>query len=143
MAENDAPLLTGTNNPMLKARAIKLRLETSMTHEEIAKELDCARQTVTRWLNDRDVKDIVQAAMNKFKTLIEASVGVYAHAINNKEKDPTNALKAAKDILKTHGIVKEDIEITHIVPRPTVIKRVDGTEIILGTEKHVKEEGES
>jgi transposase-like protein len=140
MSDDDAPILTGTNNPFLKARAVKLRLEEGLTHQEIADQLGCARGTVTKWLNQRDVKDIVQAAMYRFKNLMEAAVGVYAYAINNKEKDTTNALKASRDILKTHGIIKDDLEVVHIVPRPTVIKRVDGTEVVLGTVKDEQKE---
>jgi hypothetical protein len=49
-----------------------------------------------------------------------------------------NRLKAALSVLKSVGVIKEKIDMTHSFPKPTVILRSDGTQVILG----VSEENE-
>jgi predicted transcriptional regulator len=115
-----------------RMRALELR-RTGMSTQAIADELGVARQTVSGYLNSRDVKEIIKAAQDRLKSLLDPAVDVYAMSLKNAKGDMTNAQKAAKDILKTFGVIKENLELSHVFPKPTVIKRVDGTEVILGT----------
>lgn len=131
-------VLSGTRNPLLKAKAIKMRAN-GMGIVEIANALGVGRHTISRWMNSRDVKQVVNSAQNRLKALIEPSVSVFAKVIQNVDKDPTNALRAAKDVLKTNGIIKDNIEMSHVFPKPTVIRRVDGTEVILGAQQQLEE----
>lgn len=115
-----------------RMRALELR-RTGMSTQAIADELGVHRSTVSQYLNSRDVKEIIKAAQDRLKGLLEPAVDVYAMSLKNAAGDMTNAQKAAKDILKTFGVIKENLELSHVFPKPTVIKRVDGTEVVLGS----------
>lgn len=127
-----AKTITHTNNPLLKAKAIDMRAQ-GVTTQAIADELGVARQTVSAWLNSRDVKEIINEGRARLKALIAPSIDVYAMSLKNAPADMTNAQKAARDVLKNFGLLKDQVDIAHTFPRPTVIKRVDGTEVVFGT----------
>ena len=63
-------------------------------------------------------------------------------AIHDAVKDVTdsnNRLKAAIAILKNYGVLKESVEMNHQFPKPTIIERSNGTQVILGTEADRKD----
>lgn len=130
---DDAEIAAQCDNPLLKTRAIDLRRQ-GMKVQEIADKIGVHRVTVSRWLNSRDVKEIIDEAKARLKALIEPAVEVYAMSLKNAPQDMTNGQRAARDILKNFGLIKDQVDLNHTFPKPTVIKRMDGTEVILGVE---------
>lgn len=121
-----------------RAKALELRRK-GLTTQAIADQLGITRQTVSEYLNSRNIKEMIEAENRRFAQHVAGSVDVYGYILSLAKTDPTNALKAAKDVLKTVGIVKETVDIAHSFPKPTIIKRLDGTTVVLGTEKVVEE----
>jgi AcrR family transcriptional regulator len=121
------------------ARAIELR-SGGMSVTDIAKKLDCSTNTVTRYLRSHDSRAIIERAHERIEQLITKSIDVVLFALDNPDKDLGNSLKAAVHILKTHGLIKETTDINHNFPKPTVIKRRDGSEVVLSASKEIEHE---
>ncbi len=127
----DNLLQTDGSTEIIKARILELR-STGMLTKEIAAHLQISRATVSRHLNSPDVKKHIQEARDRFRSLLDSAVDVYEKCLHDGD-DNSNARMAAKDVLESHGIVKKDVNLNHNFPKPTIIKRRDGTEIVLGT----------
>jgi len=131
------------SNRLMKARAIALRTQ-GRTYLQIGEELNVNRNTVTTWMASREVKDILAAAQQRLKNLVEASVDVYAESLANSKKDMTNAQKAATAVLKNYGLLKEQVDMNHNFPKPMVILPPPGSSepiLVLGTTEDIKKEG--
>ena len=76
----------------------------------------------------------------KITEMIDDAINVYKQSLGNAAVDMTNAQKAARDILKNAGLLKDSVDLNHSFPKPTVIKRRDGTEIVLGASGSSDEE---
>ena len=48
---------------------------------------------------------------------------------------------AARDLLKNFGSMKQQLDVSHTYPKPTIIQRMDGSQTILGA-KNEDEENE-
>jgi predicted transcriptional regulator len=100
-----------TSIDIRRLQAIELRRE-GYGIGEIAEKLGIARNTVSRYLNSRETKEIVEEARNRLKGLVNSSVDVYALAIQRAEGDMANAQRAARDILKNYGLLIEQLQHT-------------------------------
>lgn len=140
MDEPKKPARGDTTNHLARLKAIEMRTQGRQINE-IAQELGYARGTISEWLNSRELKAKIQAANERLANMLDKAVDVQNLLLANAAQDPTNAEKASRGILKTFGVLKETVDITHQFPKPTVIKRFDGTEVVLGsvTEKVVEE----
>lgn len=121
---------------IIRERVLELRSKGMLT-KEIAAQLGIHRSTVSRHLNSDDAKEMITQARNRFRSLIDWALDVYEVCLHGDTADRSNARQAAKDILESHGIVKKDVNLNHNFPKPTVIKRFDGTEIVLGTTEDI------
>jgi predicted transcriptional regulator len=104
---------SGTNGEgsrdILRLEAIELRRK-GFNATEIAEKLNISRTTVSRYLNSRETKEIVEEARQRLKGLVNSSVDVYALAIQRAEGDMANAQRAARDILKNYGLLIEQLQ---------------------------------
>lgn len=146
---NDGPSQNVTSMELNRLRAIELKhANPSITVQEIADQMGLARQTVSKYLNSRTAKELVESAKNKLKTFLEPSVDLYGLTIRNalipNAKTETIALgqKSARDVMKNYGILVDQVDLNHNFPKPTIIKRLDGSTVVLGTEED-KDEGNS
>ena len=129
---------------VLTAKCFELKTQ-GLSTIEIAEQLGCSRATVSRALNSKTGKELFDDARERIKTLISKAINVYDESLANSAKDMTNAQKAARDVLKNFGLLKDSIDISHSFPKPTVIKRLtDGSEVVLGAEtpKEISEDSD-
>jgi hypothetical protein len=125
---------------LLRNRIIELRSQGRRT-KEIAVELSISRETVSRHLNSSDVKQIIQSGRDRLINLVHDALDVYSSCLDGDDTDRTNARAAAKDVLESLGIIRKDVNLNHNFPKPTVIKRADGTQIVLGTTVDIEGDG--
>lgn len=101
---------------------------------ELANEFDLCRQQVTLILSRSEIQAIVKQGESDLAGLVSDAVNILRQAVKGTPVDLGNSLKAALAILKTHGVVKEKSEIEVKMPKPTVIQRRDGSQVVLGVE---------
>jgi predicted transcriptional regulator len=121
----------------LKAANAAAMAASGMSTTEIAGALNMSRNGVSKLLNAEETKCIIQAAESEVVGLIKKAMRVVDEEMDIAPGEP-NRLKAALSVLKSVGVIKEKIDMTHSFPKPTVILRSDGTQVILG----VSEENE-
>lgn len=114
------------------ARVVELATEGKHVGE-IAHELKIGRNTVTRILSSDEVKKILKEADTRVHGLVTKALDTVEQAIQGGEADMTNSLKAALALLKSAGVMKDNVNVAHTFPKPTIIKKRDGSEVILGT----------
>lgn len=124
-----------------RIEALELRRQ-GLKVQEIADRMGVERTTISRYLNSQTVKEIVREAKKNLKTLLLPSIGVYAKAINKAEEDPGNARLCARDILKNFGVLRDEMDLNHNFPKPTVIRRKDGSELVLGAKNEDEDKKE-
>lgn len=110
------------------AQAVKGVIE-GKTQSEIAEEMGLCRQTVNRLLSTDEVETILRKAESKAVSLIEKSLAKVEEVI--EAGDPTNALKASLAVLRSKGILKEQVDLNHNLPTPFVIQ-YEGTKVVMG-----------
>jgi len=103
------------------------------TQKEIANEMNVNRHTVRRSLTGAESKRILQEARERVVNLVSKALITVEKAMDGADTDMTNGLKAALPVLETHQIITKNQNITHSFPKPTVIKRRDGSEVVLGS----------
>lgn len=117
---------TGAKN--LRAKTIIAKALAGEKTADIAKDLGVSRQTVSAALNSDEVKKKVSEIDQ-----------VLAKGIDDAIRTVLNAVKydydAAYDLLKNFGSMKSAVDLHHQFPKPVVIKRANGEEIILGTDE--------
>lgn len=121
-----------TQDELLRLRVFSLSQEGLKT-QEIANKIKRSRQWVSGVLNSKEAGDIVVEAKKQAKELVRESMQAVMDIV--KDTDPDNAsqrLKAALAVLKTHGIINETKKHEHSFPQPTVIRRKNGEEVVLG-----------
>lgn len=117
------------------AEAVQGKSETA-----IAKDLGINRRTVHKILTSDETKKLIAESESEIKGLITKSIRVIDKALD-MHIDPdgmTHALKSAFGVLKSHGLIRETVNMEHSFPKPTIIERLDGSSVMLTT----KPEGE-
>lgn len=125
---------------ILAVEIYKLRAS-GMSTLDIARQLKISRRTVSRALGSPTGKQMLKHARDRLEALIEDAIDVYEESLRNNKEDMTNAQKAAKDVLKNFGLLRDSIDMNHHFPKPTVVKRLsDGTEVVLGAGTTTKDD---
>lgn len=101
--------------------------------QEIAAEVGVTRQTVSEVLNSEDVKKKVKEIDARLAAGIDDAIQTVLYSVKDN-------YDAAYDLLKNFGSMKTSVDINHSFPKPLVIKRKDGTEVVLGTTADRKDE---
>jgi hypothetical protein len=70
--------------------------------------------------------------------LVDAALEGVELAIQTGDADLTNSLKACLSVLKTHSLINEKQTLEIVPPKPTIIERADGSQVILTTEDEEK-----
>jgi predicted transcriptional regulator len=122
----------------LKAANAAAMAASGMSTTEIAGALNMSRNGVSKLLNAEETKCIIQAAESEVVGLIKKAMRVVDEEMDIAPGEP-NRLKAALSVLKSVGVIKEKIDMTHSFPKPTVILRSDGTQVILGVSEEAEE----
>lgn len=134
----------GKANRKLKAvRAASLAMN-GATNSEIAEELGMCRNAVSRLLNSKETEEIIKAAESRVTRMVDKACGVVDKAMDDVQStlDMTNGLKAALAVLTSLGVLKKKVDVSHSFPKPTVIKRMDGSEVVLGTTADQKDDND-
>ncbi len=137
---SDAPKRTKLHR---KPRDIQVLTEAVKGKSEtaIAKDLGINRRTVHKILTSDETKSLIKESEDRIKRLLTKSIDVVEKALDN-HVDPesmNHSLKAALAVLKSHGVIRETVNMEHSFPKPTVIERIEGGAMIL-TAKQEDEE---
>lgn len=116
-------------NAVIQAKAIE-----GANNQEIARDVGLTTKQVSKILNSSEMKAKVKEAEGRIAGLISKSIDVIEYAIDNKEIDLGSGLKAATAVLKNFGALKDNVNVSLNLPKPLVIERRNGTQVILGTE---------
>lgn len=123
-----------TSKRLKAAKAAAMAMDGS-TQGEIAKELGMSRHGTHLLLNSAEVKALLKRAEDRVLRMIDKACDTAEAAMDGAMLDMTNGLKSALAILKSTGVVKDKVDLSHSFPKATVIKRPDGSQVVLGTEK--------
>lgn len=132
-----------------KKRAIKTNqviagIAQGKTTQEIAQDLGVTRQTVSEILNSKEAEDIIASAKDRTTRMIHDVLNRFEMVMKDP-MDNSNAVKVGLAILKSHGIIKDQVDVNHNLPMPFIIRKHDGSESIeIGvgrSEKKGNEEG--
>lgn len=124
----------------IRASAIVAKSLAGDTATEIANDMGLARQTVSKILNSEEVKAKIKVLDAQLANLIDPSLETIKMAVEARYTDLAVAYKAARDVLKNFGSMKESVDVNHQFPKPLVIESHDGKQVILGTTADLKEE---
>ena len=103
---------------------------TGKTATAIAAEVGLTRQTVSEILNSDEAKAIHRAAENKLAASLVKCVDT---VLDNVEvRFGPQALQAALSVLKSHGLIRDKVEIDHKGLKPFVLELRDGSQIVMG-----------
>lgn len=106
---------------------------------QIAKELGMDRKQVSKTLNSEETKAKIKEVQGRLAAMIDDAIETIHDAIVARH-DMGNALKAATQVLKNFGALKESVDLNHNFPKPTVIHKRDGSTVVLGTTADLKED---
>lgn len=121
-----------TPTELIKLKVLELHQQGLKT-QEIGKRVGRSRQWVSGVLNSPETSDIVKEAKAQAKELVRQSIQALADIVQDTDPDNSSQrLKAALAVLKTHGIINETKKHEHSFPQPTVIRRKNGEEVVLG-----------
>ena len=120
----------------LRDQRILVLALSGMTSTDIAQEMGCDRKTVWAALNRDAAKELIHGSEQDVRMLLMASVEALRRAITSE--DLASSVRAAIAVLKSQGVLRESTDIHHNFPKPCVIKRTDGAEIVLGTSADIK-----
>lgn len=128
---------------MRKLRDARIRemAATGKSITDIASEVGLDRNRVGKILSGEETKELIKSLENKIKLLGEEAIETLMDAMRMR-KDPNmmgHAVKSAEKILKSIGALKERVELSHTFPKPTIIEKMDGGQVILGTCEEVIE----
>lgn len=128
--------------PVHRAKVRKLRdmkvISEAMSGKsarEIARSMEINRATVAKILSSDESKRIIKEGESQIKGLIPNAIAVIVKALQDYEMDgdKTNALKSALAILKSTGLIRETVNMEHSFPKPTIIEKLDGSQVVLTT----------
>lgn len=110
----------------LRDQTIIAKAMAGETTVQIAEEMGMHRQQVSKVLNSEEVKAKVKEIDAKLAQGIDDAIDTVLSAVKVD-------YVAARDLLKNYGSMKQAIDLNHTFPKPTVIVRSDGTQVVLGT----------
>jgi predicted transcriptional regulator len=123
----------------LRNASMRAMAAEGMKTTEIADHFGVARQTVSKILNSEETKKVIKEAESRVTGMIGKSLDVVELALDDaiagKLESMGNGLKASLSDLKSSGNIKEKIELTHAFPKPTIIEKRDGTQVVMGVEE--------
>jgi hypothetical protein len=114
-------------------KIVDLALEGTRTQKEIAAEVKVDRTTVGRVLSSQEVKEILKKAQSRVNEMIDTALDTVNTAMTTSHADMTNGLKASLAVLKSVGVIKDKVDLTHSFPKPTIIEKLNGDRVILGS----------
>ena len=88
--------------------------------KEIAGEMNIDRTTVTRILSSR------------VHSLVDKALKTVEDAMDNSRLDMPSGTKVAIALLKSVGVLKDKVDLSHSFPKPTIIEKRNGDQVILG-----------
>lgn len=94
-------------------------------------------------LNSKESEDIIATGKDRTTRMVHEVLDRF-EAVLKDPMDNSNAVKVGLAILKSHGIIKDQVDVNHNLPAPFVIKTSDGSktiEIGVGRAKNEGEEG--
>lgn len=140
MSESKSGKKRHRKNPAKQARDLSIRSDAAqgMTHAELHERYGLSRQQFTRILTSDETKALVKEQEDRVKRLLSRAVDMVEKALDAPIADPVG-MKAALSVLETYGLIKKNVDLTHRFPKPLVIKRRDGSEVVAGTEADLKE----
>jgi predicted transcriptional regulator len=112
----------------LKDATIIARSLAGETAGEIAADIGMSRQHVCKILNSDEVKAKAKEIDGRLAGAIDDAVETIMQAVKFD-------VNAAIKLLKNFGSMRESVDLNHSFPKPTVVKNLDGGEMILGTEE--------
>lgn len=98
------------------------------TANEIAEDLGVHRATVSKVLNSDEMKARIKVIDAQLSEGIPDAVALILLAVK------TDYI-AARDLLKNFGSMKQQIDLNHSFPKPTIIHRSSGDTVILGVKE--------
>lgn len=113
-------------------KVVAIALEGNKTQKEIAAAVDVDRRTIRRILTSPDIKKILKDAENEIHLLVDKAVKTVEQAMDGAPLDMTNGLKASITLLKSVGVLKDKVDLSHSFPKPTIIEKRNGDQVILG-----------
>jgi hypothetical protein len=122
----------GATKQLRNAKIIAMALEGTGPNE-IAKEVKMDRTSIYRILSSAEVKQLIAEVNSRAQSLLHKAMDTVEAAMDGSATDMTNGSKVAMAVLKTFGILKDRVDLTHTFPKPTIIRRRNGEEVILGT----------
>jgi len=123
-----------TTRRLRDARAIAMAVE-GKTQKEIAGVIGVDRTTVGRILSSSEVKQLLKLAESRVNGLIESALDTVEKAMTSSAADMTNGLKASLAVLKSVGVIRDKIDLEHSFPKPTIINKLNGDQVILGASR--------
>lgn len=125
-----------SNSRKLKAQGIVQQSMTGRKTSEIAESYGMSRQAVSKILNSDEVKALVKLGEMRLQGLMTKAIDVLEWTMDHKDDFGVTgaASQNAKSILKSLGVLKEKVDVSHTFPKPTVVEYSDGTTLVLGTD---------
>ena len=127
-------------NAAKKVRDLAIRADAAagVPHSELEDRYSLGRHQISKILNSDETKALLKSSEDRVKRMIERALDALEDSLGIAT-DGTNRLKAALSVLKNFGLIRDSVDINHRFPKPLIIKRRDGSEVVAGTEADVKE----
>lgn len=117
-------------NGVRNARIRTLAAE-GKTQSQIAETVGLCRETVNRVLNSEESRRIVAEAESQLTRLSHKAITALEAALDNPS-DQASAVRAAGIVLKALGLDQKIKDDRTEIPKPFIMKLIDGGEIIMG-----------
>lgn len=102
-------------------------------NKEIANKFKVNKDTVADGIhNVVQKRELIKKAESRVYSLIDKALDTIENALTSRNVDMTNGLKAALAIAKTFGVITDKINLSHSFPKPTIIEKRNGDQVILG-----------
>lgn len=131
------PLGRNSQAKALRNTRIQAMAMANVPISEIAAEMDINRSQVNKILNSAETKAIIDQSQSRVTESVTLALNAVIDCLN--DPDPNVRLKAAIPLLKTAGIFKDKVDLTLQFPLPTIIRRMNGEEVILTTTAHAEQ----
>jgi DNA-binding XRE family transcriptional regulator len=115
----------------LRDSLIQARVIAGEKQQDIAREIGLSPQTVSEILNSDDQKKTIKQAQMKVLAMMDLALETLRDAMTDRYSDMPSALKASLSVLKNYGVIREKVDLQHHFPKPTIIERLDGSQVIL------------